>query len=33
MNKTQLIDVVANKSGLKRKEAEVAVNSVITAIE
>ena len=33
MNKTQLIDVVANKSGLKRKEAEVAVNSVIAAIE
>ena len=33
MNKTQLIDVVANKSGLKRKEAEVAVNSVLAAIE
>ena len=33
MNKTQLIDVVANKSGLKRKVAEVAVNSVIAAIE
>lgn len=33
MNKTQLIDVVANDSGLKKKEAEAAVNAVLKAIE
>lgn len=33
MNKSQLIDVVSKDAGLKRKEAEAAVNSVISAIE
>jgi len=33
MNKTQLIDVVANKTGLKKKEADAAVVAVIEAIE
>ena len=33
MNKSQLIDVVSKESGLKRKEAEAAVNSVFSAIE
>lgn len=33
MNKTQLIDVVANESGLKKKEAEAAVNAALKAIE
>ncbi len=33
MNKTQLIDVVANKTGLKKKEAEAAVAAVIESIE
>ena len=32
MNKTQLIDIVAEKSGLKKKEAEVAVNAMVEAI-
>ena len=32
MNKTQLIDVVAKESGLKKKEAEAAVNAAIGAI-
>lgn len=32
MNKTQLIDVVATKTGLKKKEAEAAVNAVNEAI-
>lgn len=32
MNKTQLIDTVAEKSGLKKKEAEVAVNAMVEAI-
>lgn len=32
MNKTQLIDVVAVKTGLKKKEAEVAVNATVEAI-
>lgn len=33
MNKTQLIDVVATKTGLKKKEAEAAVNAMTEAIE
>ena len=33
MNKSQLIDVVSKDTGLKRKEAEAAVNSVFAAIE
>ena len=33
MNKTQLIDVVAAKTGLKKKEADAAVEAVFTAIE
>ena len=33
MNKSQLIDVVSKDAGLKRKEAEAAVNSVFSAIE
>ena len=33
MNKTQLIDVVAKNADLKRKDAEAAVNGVISAIE
>lgn len=32
MNKTQLIDAVAKKSGMKKKDAELAVNSVTEAI-
>ena len=32
MNKTQLVDVVAVKTGLKKKEAEAAVNAVTEAI-
>lgn len=32
MNKTQLIDVVAVKTGLKKKEAEAAVNATVEAI-
>ena len=32
MNKTQLIDVVAVKTGLKKKEADAAVNATIEAI-
>ena len=33
MNKTQLIDVVASKTGLKKKEADAAVAAVLDAIE
>lgn len=33
MNKTQLIEVVARESGLKKKEAEAAVNAVLAAVE
>ena len=33
MNKTQLIDVVANKTGLKKKDADAAVAAVLEAIE
>lgn len=33
MNKSQLIDVVAKETSLKRKEAEAAVNAFIGAIE
>ena len=32
MNKTQLIDVVATKTYLKKKDAEAAVNAVVEAI-
>ena len=32
MNKTQLIDAVVEKSGLKKKEAEAAVNAVVDAV-
>ena len=32
MNKTQLIDAVAAAGELKKKDAEVAVNAVLTAI-
>lgn len=32
MNKTQLIDVVAKEAGLKKKEAEAAVNTALDAI-
>lgn len=32
MNKTQLIEVVAAASGLKKKEAEAAVNATFAAI-
>ena len=32
MNKTQLIDVVVAKTGMKKKEAEAAVNATIDAI-
>ena len=33
MNKTQIIDAVAKETGLKKKEAEAAVNAVFTTIE
>ncbi len=33
MNKTQLIEAVAVKANLKKKEAEAAVNAVTAAIE
>ena len=33
MNKTQLIEAVAAKAEIKKKDAEVAVNAVIEAIE
>ncbi len=32
MNKTQLVDAVAQKSGLNKKEAEAAVNAMTAAI-
>ena len=32
MNKTQLIDVVATKTGLKKKEADAAVSATFEAI-
>lgn len=32
MNKTQLIDAVATAGELKKKDAEVALNAVVTAI-
>ena len=32
MNKTQLVDVVAAKAGIKKKEAEAAVNAVVAAV-
>jgi DNA-binding protein HU-beta len=32
MNKTNLIEVVANQTNLKKKDAEAAVNSVLNAI-
>ena len=33
MNKSQIIDAVVKETGLKKKEAEAAVNSVFTTIE
>ena len=33
MNKTELIEVVAQNADLKKKDAEAAVNAVLTAIE
>lgn len=33
MNKTNLIDIVADKAGIKKKEAEATVNAVFAAIE
>ena len=33
MNKTQIIDAVAKETGLKKKDAEAAVNSVFSSIE
>jgi DNA-binding protein HU-beta len=33
MNKMDLVNKVADKSGLKKKEAEIAVNSVFETIE
>ncbi len=33
MNKTQLIEIVAKESGLKKKDAEIAVAATIGAIE
>ncbi len=33
MNKTQLIDVIVSESGLKKKEAEAALNATVKAIE
>ena len=32
MNKTQLVEAVAQKSGLNKKEAEAAVNAITAAI-
>lgn len=32
MNKTQLVDVVATKTNLKKKDAEAAVNAITEAI-
>ena len=32
MNKTQLIEAIADKSGLKKKEAEAALNAMTAAI-
>jgi len=32
MNKTQLIDAIADKSGLKKKEAEAALNAFTQAV-
>lgn len=33
MNKTNLVDIVAEQANLKKKEAEAAVNAVFEAIE
>ena len=33
MTKTQIIDVVAQKTGLKKKDADAAVNACLAAIE
>ena len=33
MNKTDLIEIVANEANLKKKDAEAAVNAVLCAIE
>ena len=32
MNKTQLVDVVAEKAGIKKKEAEAAVNAMTAVV-
>ena len=32
MNKTQMIDLVAAKTGLKKKEADAAVNALLSAV-
>ena len=33
MNKTELIEVIANESGLKKKDAEAAVVAFVNAVE
>jgi len=33
MNKTQIIEAVAKESGLKKKDAEAAVNAFLSAVE
>ena len=33
MNKSQLIEVVSRETGFKKKDAEVAVNAVLSAVE
>ncbi len=33
MNKTQIVDAVAKDTGLKKKDAEAAVNAALNAIE
>lgn len=33
MNKTQLIEAVANETNLKKKDAEAAVNAFVNAVE
>ncbi len=33
MNKTQVIDAVAQKTGMKKKDAEAAVNALLSTVE
>lgn len=33
LNKTQIIDAVAEKTGMKKKEADAAVNAFLAAVE